>query len=196
MGAINGKDFINRANQLNTEIWFDGNKIEGKISEHPAFKGLLQTKAALYDMQHAPELIDEMTFISPKTGEPIGLSYLQPKTKEDLLKRRRMMEHWARHTGGIMGRSPDYLNTVLMSFASSASFLQGKENCFPNHLQAFYEFARENDLSFTHTFISPQVNRSQLYIENNKEPICAKIIDENEKGIVIKGARLLATQGG
>jgi 4-hydroxyphenylacetate 3-monooxygenase len=33
-------------------------------------------------------------------------------------------------------------------------------------------------------------------LENSEQPISAKVIDRNEKGIVIKGARLLATQGG
>lgn len=196
MGAINGKDYINRLNLLNNEIWYDGEKIEGLLSEHTAFKGLIQSKAALYDMQHDLKIKDEMTYISPVSGELIGLSYLQPKTKEDLIRRRKMIEHWARYSGGIMGRSPDYLNTVLMSFASSATFLKNKDNCFPNNLQAFYELSRENDLSFTHTFISPQVNRSHIYFENSDEPIAAKVIDKNEDGIVIKGARLLATQGG
>ena len=196
MGAINGNDYINRLNQLNNEIWYDGEKIEGLLSEQPAFMGLIQSKAALYDLQHDPKIKDEMTFISPVSGELIGLSYLQPKTKEDLIRRRKMTEHWARYSGGIMGRSPDYLNTVLMSFASSVSLLNNKDKCFPNNLQAFYELSRENDLSFTHTFISPQVNRSHIYIENTDEPIAAKVIDKNEEGIIIKGARLLATQGG
>jgi len=196
MGITNGNDFINRLNTLKNEIWFDGQKVEGPISEHPAFKGIVKSKAALYDVQHNPSIKDDMVFTSPLSGELVGTSYLQPKTKEDLMKRRRMMEHWARHTGGFMGRSPDYLNSVLMSLASSARFLEGKENCFPDNLRALYELARENDLSFTHTFISPQVNRSQVYMENTPEPIAAKIIEENDKGIVIKGARLLATQGG
>lgn len=196
MGIINGNDFINRLNMLKNEIWFDGQKIEEPISEHPAFKGIIKSKAALYDVQHNPSIKDDMTFTSPLSGKLVGTSYLQPKTKEDLIKRRKMMEHWARHTGGFMGRSPDYLNTVLMSFASSARFLEGKENCFPDHLRALYELARENDLSFTHTFISPQVNRSQVYMENTTEPIAAKIVETNDQGIVIKGARLLATQGG
>ena len=93
MGAITGEFYINRLNQLNNEVWFDGEKVEGLLSEHPAFKGLIKTKASLYDLQHDPNLKDEMTFISPKSGEPLGLSFLQPKTKEDLLKRRKMIEH-------------------------------------------------------------------------------------------------------
>ena len=160
MGAINGKEFINRINQLNNEIWLDGKKIEGLISEHPAFKGVILEKAALYDLQLNPEFTSEMTFLSPETGSPIGLSFMQPRSKEDLIRRRKMFGYWAKQTYGMMGRNPDYLNSVLMSFASSASSLDGKENCFSQNLITFYKTAREQDLSFTHTFISPQVNRS------------------------------------
>ena len=197
MGAINGTEFINRINQLNTEIWLDGEKIEGKISEHPAFKGILQTKASLYDMQHNSKFKDEMTFLSPETGDSVGLSFLMPKTKEDLIKRRKVSEHWAKKTGGFMGRSPDYLNTAVMSFASSSPLLKGRANCFPENIQSLYEMAMEKDLSFAHTFVSPQVNRSESYLESSEEePIVARVVDRNVEGIVIKGARLLATQGG
>lgn len=196
MGVINGSNFINRINKLDTEIWYDGEKVKGKISEHPAFEGLIQTKASLYDLQHDPELKEEMTFLSKETNEPIGLSYLQPKKKEDLVNRRKMMEHWAEYTGGMLGRSPDYLNTALMSFASSKGILENEENCFPENIQSLYESAMKQDLSFTHTFITPQVNRSQEYLETSEEPISAKVIDKTKEGLVIKGARLLATQGG
>lgn len=137
-----------------------------------------------------------MTFFLPNKEEPIGMSYLQPKTKEDLKSRRKMIEQWALSTHGLMGRSPDYMNTAIMSFASSAPLLKNRKNCFPENIQSLYERAMDEDLSFTHTFITPQVNRSQGYLEYSEQPISAKVIDRNEKGIVIKGARLLATQGG
>ena len=68
MGAVSGQEFINRLNSLENEIWYDGQKIVGPVSEHPAFKGLIQSKAALYDLQLNPELLDKMTFISPSQG--------------------------------------------------------------------------------------------------------------------------------
>jgi len=196
MGTINGKDFIERLNKLENEIWYDGAKIKGEISEHPAFKGIMKEKASLYDLQNDPDLKEEMTFQLSDKGESIGLSYLQPKTIEDLKRRRKMIEHWARSTHGMMGRSPDYMNTAVMSFAASARLLKDKENCFPENIQSLYERAMKQDLSFTHTFITPQVNRSQGYLELSDQPISAKVIDRTEQGIVIKGARLLATQGG
>lgn len=124
------------------------------------------------------------------------MSYLQPKTKEDLVARREMVQQWAKSNNGLMGRSPDYMNTVLMALASSVHLLRDQKNCFPDNLQSFYEYARENDISMTHTFIEPQVNRTQLYVERSDEPIAAKIVGKNKDGIIIKGARLLATQGG
>ncbi|ARD48094.1 4-hydroxyphenylacetate 3-monooxygenase, oxygenase component [Sporosarcina sp. P33] len=196
MGAITGNEFLHRINQQNTEIWLDGQQVKGPISEHPAFKGLLKTKASLYDLQMAPSHSPIMTYASPVSNEQIGISYLQPKTKADLLKRRVMTEQWARLTCGLLGRSPDYLNTVIMSFACSSPFLLGKDNCFPEHIQALYERARENDLSFTHTFVTPQVNRSMSAFNTSDEPISAKIIGSTSEGLIIKGAKLLATQGG
>ena len=196
MSIINGRDFIDRLDKMKNEIWFDGEKIKGEISEHPAFKGILKSKASLYDLQNSQDIKNEMTFLLPENQNTIGLSYLQPKTKEDLKRRRKMIEHWARYTHGMMGRSPDYMNTAVMSFASSANVLRDRKNCFPENIQSLYERAMEHDLSFTHTFITPQVNRSQVYLGFSNEPISAKVIDRNEKGLVIKGARLLATQGG
>lgn len=56
------------------------------------------------------------------------------------------------------------MNTVMMSFASSAELFRDKENCFPEHILDVYRAAAKHDLSFTHTFITPQVNRSQSYL--------------------------------
>ncbi|MEH7107027.1 4-hydroxyphenylacetate 3-monooxygenase, oxygenase component [Bacillus sp. JJ1764] len=194
MGAITGKQFIDRINQLKSNIWIDGKQINEKLSEHPAFKGIIKSKASLYDLQHDPVLSEKLTFT--EFNDKIGLSFLQPKTIEDLFKRRNMFEIWAKNTNGMMGRSPDYMNTVVMAFASSASYLNSKENCFPKNITALYQRAMKDDLSFTHTFITPQVNRSQLMWVNSKEPISAKVVEKNDQGIIIKGARLLATQGG
>lgn len=196
MPAITGKQYIDRIDQMKTNVWIDGKPVTGNISEHPAFKGIMKSQAALYDLQHDENLKDVMKYSSPSTADEVGVSFLQPKTKEDLVKRREMVQHWARLNNGLMGRSPDYMNTAIMAFASSADFLKGKDKCFPDNLRAFYEYVREHDLSMTHTFIDPQVNRAHLYDEDEEEPIAARVIDTNEEGIIVKGARLLATQGG
>ncbi|WP_339161341.1 4-hydroxyphenylacetate 3-monooxygenase, oxygenase component [Siminovitchia sp. FSL W7-1587] len=196
MGIIDGTGYIDRLNRMGAEIWLDGKKVEGHISDHPSFQGVVRTIASLYDLQNKDDLKEQMTFLFPDQDEPVGLSYLHPKTKDDLIRRRKMIEHWARHTHGMFGRSPDYMNTVIMSFASSAAFLKGMKNCFPEHIISLYKRAMKEDLSFAHAFITPQINRSQINLGFTEEALSAKVIERNEKGIVIKGARMLATLGG
>ena len=64
-------------------------------------------------MQCDPEVHDEMTYASPTTGDRVGLSFIIPRTREELEARRVMMLNWARTTCGMMGRSPDFMNVTL-----------------------------------------------------------------------------------
>ena len=196
MPAITGEQYITRIDQLGTEVWIDGEQVRGKLSEYRALKGIMRSQAALYTLQHDEKLKGDMMFHSPTTGDLVGMSFLQPKTKEDLAKRRQMVQHYATYHHGLMGRSPDYMNTVMMALACSTDYLKDQEHCYPQHLQAYYEYAREQDLSITHTFIDPQVNRSKYYIEFNEKPIAATITEQNDEGLIVDGAKLLATQGG
>ncbi|MBM7619868.1 4-hydroxyphenylacetate 3-monooxygenase [Bacillus tianshenii] len=196
MAISTGQQYIDRINRLQSDVWHNGKKITGKISEHPAFSGVMKSQAALYDMQHDKKRIDLMTYTCEKTGERIGTSFLRPVKKEDLEKRRKMIQVWAKASFGMMGRSPDYKNTNIMALAAASDILAEQGPQFPKNLLRFYETARRKDLSFTHTFIAPQVNRSSMHYESEDDIVAARIVDKNKEGIVIKGARLLATQGG
>jgi 4-hydroxyphenylacetate 3-monooxygenase len=196
MAAINGEQYINRIDRLKANVWIDGEQVESKISEHPAFKGVIGSQAKLYDIQHEKTKQAYMMFDSPSTGDRVGASYLVPKTKEDLEQRRLATQEWAKSHAGMMGRSPDYMNSIVMAFYSAADLFAEQEPKCATNMRNFFEYARENDLSLTHTFIQPQVDRSGFFVENPKDIIAASMVDKTKDGIVIKGARLLATQGG
>ena len=92
------------------EVWYGDEKITGSVSSHRAFKGIAQSIARLYEMQTSPATSEAMTY-KASSGERFGLSFLQPRTKDDLTRRRQMMKAWADQSGGMMGRTPDYLNS-------------------------------------------------------------------------------------
>lgn len=194
MSCINGQTYLNRIDQLHNQVWIGGNKITGKLSEHPAFSGAMKSQAELYDLQHDPAFQKILTFRSADISADAGTSYLQPKTKKDLARRRKAFQIWAGHSSGMMGRSPDYMNTVVMTFAACAELFGSTR--YTENMRRFYRYCMENDISLTHTFIQPQVNRSSVYLENSDEPVAARVIDQNSEGIIVHGARLLATQGG
>lgn len=162
MGARTGKEYIQGVKDRQTEVWIHGEKVED-VTTHPAFKNVIESVAGLYDLQH--EKPEKMLYKSPTTGDKVGLSFIAPKTKEDLFKRREMHSEWAAFSGGMMGRSPDYLNTSIMAFGTASKFFAqegGGSKQFAKNAEDYYEYARENDISLTHTLIHPQVNRSML----------------------------------
>jgi 4-hydroxyphenylacetate 3-monooxygenase, oxygenase component len=194
MSCIDGKTYLNRIDQLHNNVWINGAKVTGNLSEHPAFAGAMKSQAELYDMQHDRAHRKILTFQPTGSSSIAGTSYLQPRTKRDLAKRRNAFQIWARHNAGMMGRSPDYMNTVVMTFTACADLFGDAR--YSKNMRNFYDFCIANDISLTHTFIQPQVNRSSVYLENSNEAIAARVIDRNSEGIIIHGARLLATQGG
>ncbi|MDZ5710669.1 4-hydroxyphenylacetate 3-monooxygenase, oxygenase component [Jeotgalibacillus haloalkalitolerans] len=192
MGISTGEQYIRRINQLKTNILLDGSGITGDISDHPAFKGVMASQAKLYDLQHQPELKEIMTYVSDTSGNRIGTSFLEPKTKEGLEKRRLMIQEWAKSHAGMMGRSPDYMNTILMVLNAAAELFTAEDEKCAENIRHYYDYVRENDLSLTHVFVSPQKDRSS----KGGGDTAARMIKKTADGIVVNGSRILATQAG
>ncbi len=193
MGACNGTQFAERVDKTKRELWYGEEKITFNASKHPAFSGIIQALSHLYDMQTDPALSDEMTYRSPTTGQSVGTSFLQPRTREDLLKRRSMMKRWADYSGGTLGRTPDYLDSAIMAMASASSFFGTGSVDFAKNVRDFYENVREKDLLLTHTLINPQTNRAVGPSKQADPYTAARIVEKNSEGVVIRGARMLAT---
>ncbi|MFO7246572.1 MAG: 4-hydroxyphenylacetate 3-monooxygenase, oxygenase component [Thermaerobacter sp.] len=195
MPARTGQQYLEAINRQRREVWIDGERITENVAEHPAFRGVTRTLAELYDMQHDPEYRDELTYVCPETGERVGMSFLQPRTREDLARRSRMFYLWHSRTCGMMGRSADYLNSAIMAMAAAADYFGQADRKFAENIRSYYKYVRDNDLLLTHTLINPQVNRAVGPSQQVADDIAARIVDEDDYGITIRGARLLATLG-
>lgn len=195
MGARTGQEYIERLGASSPTVQIAGETLTGGIPDHPAFRNVVRTYASLYDLQHAPELRDTMTYESPSTGDRVGTSFMAPRTHEDLVKRRTMMKTWADHSLGTLGRSGDYLNSSLMALAAASDWFAQADPAFGANIRSYYEMVREQDLLTTHTLIPPQANRSQGAGQQLGGSLTARIVREDDNGIVVRGARLLATIG-
>jgi len=194
MGARTGSEYLKGLQQSSAEIWLGDERITD-VTSHPALRGCAQSMATLYDMQHTEDLRDEMTYPSPTTGDPVGLSFITPRTHEDLQRRSAMMFHWSRFSGGMLGRSSDYINVEIMAAAAAADFYHQNDPRFGENARNYYDYARENDLCMTHTLVNPQSNRALTASGHPSADVALRIVDENADGMVVRGARILATLG-
>lgn len=192
MAVKNGKEYIERIDRQRINIWYQGKAIRGPLSSHPAFNGLMKTQAEMYDMQH--QKMEQMTFQTGNDGERCGLSFLAPRSKEDLVRRRIMMELWAEQHHGFLGRSPDYMNTTLMSLYTAAHLLQEYNPEYADNLKKYYEYCRSQDITLSHAFIQPFASRLSELADEVEDSITAKVTVRGENGIVVSGAFMMATQ--
>ena len=194
MPARTGQEYIDGLRDRPREVWLNGERIRD-VTEHPALRNGVRSVAALYDMQHDPALREEMTFASPTTGESVGLSFLIPRTIDDLVRRREMMTRWAWASCGMMGRSPDFMNAIFSAWAGSAGyFAQGRPE-FKKNMLNYHEFIRENDVTLTHALVNLQRRRQQGPTDILHEDVALTMVNETDAGIVVKGSRTLATLG-
>ena len=193
MGIRTGRQYLDKLNAMRPHVVIDGTVVSENVAEHPAFANVARTYAALFDMQHDPARQDGLTYASPTTGDRVGASFLIPKTIEDLEKRRAVTRTWAEYSNGFLGRTGDYMNSALTALAAAEKWFAQADPRFGENIRRYYEYARENDLLATHTLIPPQVNRSVSGSEQMGGALSARIVEEREDGIVIHGARMLAT---
>ena len=174
------------------EVWLEGERLVD-VTTHAKTTRMAKTLAGIYDLQHLPEYHDRMTFKSPSSGDPVALSYLVPTTQEDLMRRRGALEIVAQSCHGMLGRTPDYVNIQVTASRQLAHLYGVKEQQYADNLRNYHEFVRERDLCLTHAFGHPQVNRS-LSLAELPEPFTAVgVVDRTSEGVIIRGAKLLAT---
>ena len=194
MAVRNGAEFIEGLRQSPREIWVEGRRV-GDVTTDPVFVRPVQSIAQLYDLQVAPEHRDVMTYTCQDTGELAGSSFLTPASHADLVKRRESMKVWADATFGLVGRSPDYLNTVLMTFAEGADFFGQRGERFADNVRNYYRTCRDRDLFLTHAIVNPQTDRSRGSHEQEGEFAHLGVVEETNDGLIVRGAKMLATHG-
>jgi 4-hydroxyphenylacetate 3-monooxygenase len=196
MGARTGQEYIERLAQTRPSVEINGESVSGSIPEHPALAGVVGSYAELFDLQHDPALRDVLTYESPTSGDRVGTSFLVPRCAADLDRRWAGFKAWADHSLGFLGRTGDYLNSSLMALSEAAEWFGQADPRFGANIRAYYERVREEDLLTTHTLIPPQANRAVGPGQQvDGRALGAHVVSQDDNGIVIRGARMLATIG-
>ena len=117
VAARTGQEFLDGLRGDAREIWLNGEKITHPL-DHPELEAAARSLARVYDLQH--EHADEMLAPSPDDGRLVNVSHLIPRSREDLVRRRRAIELTAAATAGMMGRFKEFL--CSQKYASAGQY--------------------------------------------------------------------------
>ena len=171
-------------------VYVDGERIE-YLSKHPAFRGIIQTLALLYD--YAADPANELSYLAPETGAPANKAFLIPRSVDDLKDRRLALTHLAGRTAGLVGRSPDHVAGFLAGFASAPDVFARGGAQFAENVGRFYRKALAEDIFVSYTIVPPQVDRSKTAQGQEEAFLQVGVCTERDDGIVVRGAQMLGT---
>ena len=170
----------------------DGERVED-VSKHPAFAQSVASVARMYDVANDPANRQLMTYESPSDARPVNMSWLVPRSREDLRARRLAIEHWAEQSFGLFGRSPDHVASFFAGFVGASDWFAKGGQDYADNLIRYYEQARDQDLYLSYAIIHPQIDRLKAPHEQASDHLYASIVEENDKGVVVRGAQMLGT---
>ncbi len=192
MGARTGEDYLRSIRQNQPTVFLNGEQV-ADVTTYPVFRGPLRTIMEQYDLQHAEANRDVCLFRSPATGEMVSSSFLMPRSREDLVKRRRHFKLRADHHFGLMGRAPDFMNAYVTAWGFAADHYGRYNPVYGRNALAYYEYVRDRDLFLTHTLVNPQIDRSKTSANQEDPYFHLGLVRSTPDGIVVRGAKMLAT---
>jgi aromatic ring hydroxylase len=190
VGARTGEQFLEGLRKTSRTVWLGDGRVED-VTTHPSLAQAARTLADVFDRQHP--YAGECLIPDPETGEPISVSHLIPRSVEDLERRNRGLARISEATLGMMGRTPDYMNVKFACFAARRALWAGADGANAEGAGNVVRFHRwPARLALTHTIIQPTVDRAtDPQIVGNR--VTLHKVGETASGIVVRGARILAT---
>ena len=185
-----GRQYISSLKDGRT-VYIDGKKVSD-VTSHPAFRGIVDTIAGMYDFSANPGngMICETGW-----GTKGNKIYMIPTSLEELLERHEAIEKLAAQTAGFVGRGPDHVGGFLAGFAGNKSKFAGGARHFERNVVDFYRKVVDQDLYVTYAIVPPQTDKTKAAHEKSNRFSQVGVSSENGSGIVVKGAQMLATGG-
>lgn len=190
MPARTGAQFLQGLREPR-EIWVNGERVRD-IADHPAFSGAAHALAEVFDLQHREPATCLMP--DPETGEPINVSHMVPRSRDDLLRRHKALERTAEFSVGLMGRTPDYMNVTYAGFAGRwDEWAINRNEHGAENLVRYQKFLARDDISLTHTIVHTTTDKAKGDAPSGFDEVQLHKVENTEHGIVVRGSRILAT---
>lgn len=162
------------------------------VVQDERFKNSVNGMAGYFDwvIKHKDECVTHVE----EAGCEANASLIVPKNKEALQIRHKAFDRFARYSYGMLGRTPDYVNTTLAGFvANSDSFISNGNKRFKENIENFHKEVCQKDLSMTHAIVNATVDKTKTDLQGINEDLTPRVVRRTKDSIIIRGSKILAT---
>lgn len=169
------------------QVWIDGEKVDD-VTAHPAFKPIVDVRAGIYDLAHAEETRDVMTYVDEETGETCAIGSKPPRTKQDWHQKRLGVEATLDMARGVVTRVGDETVGEMWSLSDGQDVLDAINPAYSENIKNHVRRATLEDPFHVSANTDPKGDRSR-YPQDQDPDVLLRVVSENDNGIVVRGAK-------
>ncbi len=167
-------------------VYLDGERVRN-IAHHPAFRNSIRSIARLYDALQGERAAELIVPCDTESTRPTHAFFLAARSADDLRAAQRAIAGWARLTYGWMGRTPDYKASLTTTLGANADFF----GPYADNARRWYAHAQQHLPFLGHAVVNPPIDR-HLPVDDTRD-IAVRVVRETDAGIVVSGAKVVAT---
>ncbi len=169
------------------EVYFDGQRVED-VSAHPALR--VGVENAAFDYEFAEDPRYERIAVVREDGREYSRYFQEPRTMEDLLLRRELIESTSRLRCGLPPFAKEIGGDGLNSLTVVAAEVDGQARTgYADRVKAFRQHCQDADLSLAVAMTDVKGDRSKRPSEQEDEDLYVHLVEEKGDGMVVRGAK-------
>ena len=171
------------------KVYLKGELLDSKtVIDHPFIKGHVNSAAMTYALAQNPEYADLMTATSHLTGKKINRFTHIHQSTDDLLKKVKMLRLISQKTGTCYQRCVGF-DAMNATYSVTYELDKAMGTDYHERFKKFLEYVQENDIMVAGAMTDPKGDRSLRPSQQKDPDLFVHVVDKNEKGIVIRGAK-------
>ena len=167
------------------DVWINGARVD-TLCSHPQLQPIIDVRARIYDMQHASETQEAMTY--EDAGERFAIGLRLPFEKQDWQDKRDAVDLVTRDIGGVVTRMGDETIGEMWSLWDGKDILNEIDPRFAQNIERHIRQAIKADPFHVSANTDPKGDRSKAPQDQDPDML-VHVVKETDAGIVIRGAK-------
>jgi 4-hydroxyphenylacetate 3-monooxygenase len=167
------------------EVWIDGERVRD-VTNHPAFKPIVDVRARIYDMQHDETHRSILTYVD--NNQRHSLFNKLPKAQQDWKDKWTAVDAVLNDINGVVTRVGDETVGEMWSLYDGRDVLSEIDPRFADNIARHSEKLITDDPFHVSANTDPKGDRSKPPQEQDPDML-VHVVKETDAGIVIRGAK-------
>lgn len=188
MALMTPEEFEASLRERKPKVFMNGKRVES-VLDNPNTRTVVESNKASYAWALDPRYKDVMTCHSPLIDEPVNRYTYVSASNEDLVKKAEAGTFTSERLGTCIYRCVGY--DAFHALASTTWEMDQKLGTqYHPRFTEYLKMVQQKDLSVAGALTEPRGSRSKRAIDWPDPYLSLKVVDRNDDGIVVRGAKI------